>query len=97
MKKFRHINHRIVSLFMAVLMLLTSMSVVAPVVSAAAAQKLDIVDNALHFIIRHWHTADDTDATSQGNQKSDYGDNDYFVLVEGYIVPDKETGSGYRF
>ena len=50
-------------------------------------------DNALHFLVRHWHSGEDTDTSLQGNVNSVSGSR-YFVVVEGYIVPDN---GAYKF
>ena len=49
-------------------------------------------DNALHFIVRHWHSNEDTDTKLQAKVTS--AGNRYFVVVEGYIVPANDT---YKF
>ena len=59
---------------------------------AAAAAVQSLPDVALHFIVRHWHSDEDTDAKLQANEAS--GGDRYFVVTEGYIVPDNST---YRF
>lgn len=47
-------------------------------------------DKAMHFIIRHWHAVPDPDAYVEAED----GDHSYFVIVEGYIVP---NGDEYDF
>ena len=57
-------NHRIISLVLATLMLLSSVSfagflthaVAEDGIGASAVNDLIIRDDALHFLIRHWHT-----------------------------------------
>ena len=56
----------------------------------AAMQALQ--EDALHFIVRHWHSNEDTDTKLQANETS--VGNRYFVVAEGYIVPDNDT---YKF
>lgn len=64
---------------------------VPPEDEPAVAQPL--TDDAMHFIVRHWHSDDDTDAKLQANETS-AGGKRYFVVAEGYIVPDDST---YKF
>ena len=82
-------KYRIISLFMAMLMFLSSMRFIGFLIPAAAedgpVEDLTVRDDALHFIIRHWHTDYDTDAQHQGEAQRE-GD-DWFVVVEGYILP----------
>ena len=67
--------------------------------SALAANTLNpMPDDALHFIIRHWHSKEDAKGSSfQGDSLDSSGDR-YFVVVEGYIVPPASSGTGrYEF
>ena len=56
---------------------------------AAAAQ----ADEALHFIIRHWHAEWDSSSDYNDEDTAKSGDR-YFVVAEGYIVP---QGGKYKF
>ena len=80
----------------AVLALSICLSVFYAVSAAAdgstAAVQIPLED-ALHFIIRHWHSDQDTDTILQGNVTS-ASSNRHFVVAEGYIVPDHST---YKF
>lgn len=78
---------------MAVAILLTSMRVLAFVLPAAADNEPAWVvrDDALHFIIRHWHTDVDAETMYPGNNIPVDGYGNYFVLVEGYIMPQEST------
>lgn len=73
---------------MAIVMFLTLPSFVVPTV--AVEQSVVILDDAMHFIVRHWHSDVDEDAQLQGGQADQNGD--FFVVVEGYIVPRDEGG-----
>ena len=64
-----------------------------PSIAAAENAPQALPDNALHFIVRHWHSEEDTDAVSHPNDTS--AGNRYFVVVEGYIVPDNGAYSFY--
>lgn len=92
------INYRIISLFLAVLMILTSVKVVSFLMPTVAAvdSNVKIRDDALHFIIRHWHMAEDSDAQIQGGEGGQWDPDakEYFVIAEGYIMP-KDNGNGY--
>ena len=100
MKSMR-IKTRILSLFMAIVMLLTSVSVmgfIMPAMTASGAVEYNW-DDALHFYIRHWHSFIDDEALYQGDS-NDGEKNKYFVLVEGYIKPVKDENgeiSSYEF
>ena len=92
--RFIHrINHRIIALFMAVVMFVTSISIASSLIPivAAASDNVIIRDDALHFIIRHWHTEYDEEANHQGSQQEEGDDNNHFVLLEGYIIPKAEA------
>lgn len=95
------INHRFIALFLAVLMLLSSVQFagftfhVMAEDAAPADVEYTIRDDALHFIIRHWHTDYDPDATRQDMTDQQDGD-DWFVVVEGYIVKLREGDPGYH-
>ena len=103
---------RIIALILAVVMILTSIDLLAifgdslafPTIAVAETLPKDAVirNDALHFFIRHWNTAEDDDAMlNDGTQKEN---GNFFVIVEGYIVPvvkqteeDKEKGYNYHF
>ena len=64
-------------------------SCTASLVTARATSLSDSA-NELHFIIRHWHTKDDaSNSQFQGGSLDSSGDR-YFVVVEGYIVPNAD-------
>ena len=64
-------------------------SCTASLVTARATSVSDSA-NELHFIIRHWHTKDDaSNSQFQGGSLDSSGDR-YFVVVEGYIVPNAD-------
>ena len=78
----------------AVLALSICMSVFhVAAVNTALPEDGPTADNALHFIVRHWHSGEDTDTGLQGDVVSVSGSR-YFVVVEGYIAPDD---GGYKF
>ena len=90
-------KQRITALFIAVVVILTSVGfagglLVSKVSAADSVNDLEIL-NAMHFIIRNWHT-EYVPGTSYNDgenvQQDSYGN--YFVLVEGWIVPDQKTG-----
>lgn len=91
-------KYRIMSLLLAALMILSSIGLSGlPLIVATAdgepeTENVDftIRDDALHFFIRHWHTREDESAAYQGGQE-DQESGKFFVVVEGYILPNKET------
>ena len=78
-----------------------ALSICLPVFHAAAisseedpaASVQTFPNDALHFIVRHWHSNEDTDAKLQAKIASVNSDR-YFVVAEGYIVPHNST---YKF
>lgn len=53
--------------------------------------------DALHFYIRHWHTedVDENDTIYQNGATKSVGR--YFIIVEGYIVPEKKGDDNFEF
>ena len=65
--------------------------------SSAPSRVEDIPDNAQHFIVRHWHTTEDISGTQlQGDSFDNTGDH-YFVLAEGYTVPQDDGTFKFYF
>lgn len=81
------------SIYMSVFHIAATETVSAENGSTAAAMEIP-QDNALHFIVRHWHSDEDTDTGLQGNAASVSGSR-YFVVVDGYIVPDNNAYEFY--
>lgn len=95
--------HRVIALLMCAAIMITVVTPTLPATTAAAATKegplfsgdIDLtaqknngdLDQAIHFIIRHWHAAEDPN----GNES--VGTN-FTVVVEGYIVP---SGGSYKY
>ncbi|MCH5320203.1 MAG: hypothetical protein J1E36_00470 [Eubacterium sp.] len=99
MWKKHRINNRVISLFLAMVMLLTTIGATNTfgVTADAAEEKLIVRDDALHFIIRHWHTDYDVEA-ALSNEDTQLDGNDYFVITEGYIMPNhNETDPDNQF
>ena len=66
--------------------------------TALAAYVPSVTTKEMHFIVRHWHTADDGSGSSFQGDSLEQSYNRYFVVVEGYIVPPAESGTGrYEF
>lgn len=56
----------------------------------------DLPDDAMHFIVRQWHNW--SSGNSLTDDQLDYiqkSGNDYFVILEGYIVPENSTYEFY--
>ena len=98
MRTKHRINYRFIALLLAVATLLTSFNMLAyalPVVALGEETPITIRDDALHFVIRHWHMDEDDDAAFQGeNGQWDAEAKEYFVIAEGYIMPN-DNGDGY--
>lgn len=101
---------RIVALILAVVMILTSIDLLAifgdslafPTTAVAETLPEDAIirNDALHFFIRHWNTAVDKNANLNDGTQEENGN--FFVIVEGYIVPntdeeEKASGTNYHF
>ena len=87
---------RFLALALALIMVFSVMAGTVQVALAAAGDPSiegTVTDDALHFIIRHWHNDDTADTNFQGDKLTGTGDR-YFVVVEGYIVP---SGGTHRF
>ena len=73
-----------------------------PLASAATVSGLSTAQerSALHFFIRHWHAADPSENGSPFQSdmiNQDLVANRYYVIAEGYIVPNAEDVGGYTF
>ena len=91
MRKSHRIDNRITALFLTIVTIITSIAILVSTIvipASAAADDLTVRDDALHFIIRHWHTDYDSDAKHQTQDAQKEGD-DWFVVVEGYILPNR--------
>lgn len=51
----------------------------------------DKIGEALHFIVRHWHSKDSTDGSSFQGDSLEKSGSRYFTVVEGYIVPTSDS------
>ena len=74
---------KIVLILLITCILVTSMPIYALEKIVKAVNGDEDWDNALHFIVRHWHSTYDESEDSQN-----------CVIIEGYIVP---KGTGYDF
>ena len=74
---------KLISLLMAVMLLWSCM---APSMTAMAVNT-PITPDELHFIVRHWHSIDDTSGSFFQGGNLEKSGNRYFTVVEGYIVP----------
>lgn len=89
------INHRVIALLLALATLFGSMGALSLFLQRASAEFEPDLHDALHFIIRHWHTYEDDQAKELNPDQSSSADDFYFVVVEGYIVPDGNTYDCY--
>ncbi|MCH5164098.1 MAG: VWA domain-containing protein [Clostridiales bacterium] len=100
------LKNRLSYLFMAMVMLFSSINIAAlmvlvPVIAdgeeTQQEESITVRDDALHFIIRHWHSGYDSEAEKLNKGKDrqyDKESREYFVLIEGYIVPIKGAKNG---
>lgn len=98
---------RCISLLLCLCMMLPMFSSVTSfTVSAAVSASADVDPryvfeynhpNALHFYIRHWHS-EPVEGGTQFQSSSTESVDRHFVVGDGYIVPDEETGAApYAF
>ena len=95
MKKSR-IN-LILALLLSFCMTLSAMNFSSFKVEAASIAQNDfnLPDDAMHFIVRQWHNwSNGNDLTADQLDYIQKSGNDYFVILEGYIVPEN---SAYEF
>ena len=92
-------KHRIISFLLAAVLLLTSFGAVGSfgITADAEAENLVVRDDALHFIVRHWHTGFDKDAKHQTADAQLDESGDWFVVVEGYILPNENPDPSNNF
>ena len=88
----------ILTLFMAITTPLNTLSSVALAsgdTDVPTVDELGANQEAMHFIVRHWHSV--PVPTTQAQYQEDHAEEDfrYFVIVEGYIVP--KAGNAYSY
>ena len=100
MKKKNSMMQRVTATLLCLAMVLgVGIIFISPRVSAESKTEYTIRDDALHFIIRHWHTDDASDNNSQfqGDSAVTSVSGHYFVVVEGYIVPTDDGSYEFYF
>lgn len=101
--KERSFIKRIMAVILCMSFLLSCMNGIFGVTAEArvVTKKTDIIkaedfipwDDAMHFVVRHWHTAKQREGSVlQGDEVQKSGDH-YFTVVEGYIVPNENSTS----
>ena len=64
-------------------------------ITTTKASSASAVGGDLHFIVRHWHSSEDTNTSYQGDEVAS-SNGRYFVVAEGYIHPLSEGEDRYE-